>query len=548
MKLNKELLFDSHEAIGVTGEFQNCWNAKGLYNSMQFVLRLSHDVHTIIDSLPNDIVKADSIGFDAIQAYSTYLHETIHWWQHSGSTFGLITSLSFPTQSHKIIDELKKYLKLTGPKKPIINYNTKYATQFQPEDDEFKTINQIINDFFDIEFFKVLTINPRNAHKIANHSLFENVGHSFHITYASIIGILAATFDEDYKFLPDTSKWKDHFKRLADEEVEGYYHGSSIGLPPVGIHEIFEGQARFIQIQYLHFASGGNLEWNEFDSLGMLEGVYVKAFNVFLELIAADRPKSIDDPLVGLFLLVCDISINPADGFPFDIYHFESFVISTDPGTRFFLLCQAVRDKFPEIKSAIKDYSASEYFYLSKQLCDAIAVHTPIECSEKIISWTKEFDSLKEIMDEETLFSFEDKNLPIRLLFSRFIKFNEDKVKHPEFFCWTGAWAAGDRCSANSFKLFSSHQALFTDRSDGDIYPIIIPGKDEKNVLNTFNKFYSWNILYDLTRQWVMGSGEFSFDYFWLTSKHSHEELKQWACYHFKSVFGVNPDDFEIID
>jgi hypothetical protein len=35
MKLNKELLNDCQEVIGGTDEFGSCWNAKGLYNSMQ---------------------------------------------------------------------------------------------------------------------------------------------------------------------------------------------------------------------------------------------------------------------------------------------------------------------------------------------------------------------------------------------------------------------------------------------------------------------------------------------------------------------------------
>lgn len=424
MKLSKELLDDYQESLGATGELLSCWNAKGLYNSMQFVLRLRPDVHNLLENLPNGITTAGSIGFDKIQAFSTFLHETIHWWQHSGSISGLITSLSYPTQSHKIKDELIEFLKLTGPKKPIINYNDKYANEYQPEDEEFKVINQILNDFYDIEFFRQLTIDPHNNVKnISQNPLFENVGHSFHIAYASMIGILGSTFDQDHKFLPDTHKWINNFKRLADEKVEGYYYGSSIVLPPVGIHDIFEGQARFIQIQYLHFSSGGALEWDEFDKLGMLSGIYVKAFNVYLDLIDAIRPKSINDPLVGLFLLICDISINPADGFPFDIEHFESFVLSADPGTRFFLLCKAVKNNFPEFKSSITNYSASEYRRVSKSLCDNILVHSPLECSETIVNWAKNHDSLKKIMEEDITFTFADINLPMRLLFSRFVSY-----------------------------------------------------------------------------------------------------------------------------
>ena len=30
-----------------------------------------------------------AIGFEGFRAYSTYVHETIHWWQHVGTTTGL---------------------------------------------------------------------------------------------------------------------------------------------------------------------------------------------------------------------------------------------------------------------------------------------------------------------------------------------------------------------------------------------------------------------------------------------------------------------------
>jgi hypothetical protein len=43
--------------------------------------------------LPTGIV-TEAINFDGLQAFSTYLHETIHWWQHVGSTIGLLRSLA----------------------------------------------------------------------------------------------------------------------------------------------------------------------------------------------------------------------------------------------------------------------------------------------------------------------------------------------------------------------------------------------------------------------------------------------------------------------
>lgn len=75
MKLNKELLedFDYNE------KYNGFHNALGLYDSMQFVLRLRTNIHHKLNLLSTGIIK-NEMDFDNLQAYSTYLHETIHWW------------------------------------------------------------------------------------------------------------------------------------------------------------------------------------------------------------------------------------------------------------------------------------------------------------------------------------------------------------------------------------------------------------------------------------------------------------------------------------
>ena len=69
----------------------------------------------------------------------------------------------------------------------------------------------------------------------------------------------------------------------------------------------------------------------------MLHGVYTRAFEEFCAL-PIDMPNSVDDPLVGSFLLVCDLAINPASGFPAPVVNFESFILDVNPGGRFALL------------------------------------------------------------------------------------------------------------------------------------------------------------------------------------------------------------------
>lgn len=527
----------------------NCWNARGLYDSMQFVLRLRPDIHHLLAQVETGVVKPHDYDFETIQAFSTYFHETIHWWQHIGSISGLILSLTYPAQTHYNYDELKKYIELTGPIKSIKKYNQLNAKEFLPkdQDEEFHTINIILNNFHDIEFFKDRVIAPETASSFSKDPLFESVGHSYHIAYSAFINLLSSTFDRNFKFLPNENDWLEHFQRLNFEKVDGYYYGSDIVLPPIGLKEIYEGQARFLQMQYLYFASGGNLTWDDFDDLGMLSGIYYKAFSVFLQLTESDKPDSIDSPLVALFLVVLDLAMNPTEGFPFSILHFESFIESVDPGTRFMYLCIMIASKHPELKSYINNYSTDEYYQVSVLLSKSIASPSPLDAARLISTWARNEPNLTQLMNEEKTFVFNEVNQPIRLIFSKFIKYQQDKLENPAFFCWTGFYFAGDKCSDRSGQLFNEHGALFIDKADGDIYPRILPGKDKRLVHKTFNTFYSWVVTYDLCRQWIVDDGDFKYDYWWLTSKHSKEELEKWASHHFKSSYGVSPQEFKIL-
>ncbi|PST96708.1 hypothetical protein C9I87_03970 [Photobacterium iliopiscarium] len=545
MKLSKDFI-NNHKGGSYDDQYQNCFNALGLYNSMQFVLRLRYDIHLELEKFDVDVGKYNQFDSKAIQAYSTYFHETIHWWQHIGSITGFILSISHPSQAHINIEELKKYIVQTGKIKPIKKYNELNATTNNPTDEEFKTINVILNNFHDIEYFKNIIIKPELVRKHEKEDLFESVGHSYHIAYSSFCNLIASCFDKDYKFVPNSNHWLDEFVKLKNDKVDGYYYKSPIYIPPTGVYELFEGQARFGQLQYLHFSSGGGLDWDDFENSGLLSGVYYSSFELFLKLIEAERPSTINSPLVALYMLVIDIAINPTDGFPFDILSFDTFIESVDPGVRFFFLCNAIKNDYPEVKNTILNYTASEYFDVSEKLSRAILCRSPLSASQVVSKWASEQDEIISLMKEESEFKFSNENFPIRLMFSRFIKFQKDKLSTPEFFCWPGFHCAGN-CTERNVKLFKEHQALFTDASDGEIYPRTFDDKDENNVIATFNDFYSWVSTYDLTRQWISDDGEFTYDFFWLTTKYSKDELEEWANNNFKQMYGTSSQDFTIL-
>ena len=85
------------------------------------------------------------------------------------------------------------------------------------------------------------------------------------------------------------------------------------------------------------------------------------------------------------------------------------------------------------------------------------------------------------------------------------------------------------------------------DRADRDVYPRLVPGKDEKTLQSLLDTFYTWVSMYEMTRQWLIDDGPFDYDYGWLTSKFTNSEIKGWADNAFKRGTGVHPDAFLVL-
>lgn len=98
MQLDPPLLSTDDDPGARTDTLQACINGHGRYEPGVFVLRLSPRMHEALNSID---FRSAQITFHELpdpqkQALSTQFHETIHWWQHVGSTFGFIYSLSYP--------------------------------------------------------------------------------------------------------------------------------------------------------------------------------------------------------------------------------------------------------------------------------------------------------------------------------------------------------------------------------------------------------------------------------------------------------------------
>ena len=148
--------------------------AHGLYNTLQFVLRLSPKVHRTLSSFSPGIVTNSDVGFDGAQAMSTLLHETVYWWQHIGSTYGFILSLNYTVQSHCTHFDLKKLVEDDGFKKSVVA-QASALNLLGPTG--FGTVagraNTIINNHFDLLAFRAFTLGPETAKEVAEKNLFE---------------------------------------------------------------------------------------------------------------------------------------------------------------------------------------------------------------------------------------------------------------------------------------------------------------------------------------------------------------------------------------
>jgi hypothetical protein len=354
--------------------------------------------------------------------------------------------------------------------------------------------------------------------------------------------------DRDHKFFPQPKDWIDGFRALQDQKVEGYYYGSPVGLWPIGSREIFEGQACFAQLQYLSYACGHRLTLDDFRSLGMLHGVYANAFDEFLRLTESSMPTSVNDPLVGLFLLVCDLAINPASGFPVTVLNFESFILDVNPGARFAIFCRLIAKNYPDSKGAVRNCSRTEYEEISTRLCEGAKEASPLLIAQFFGRWFASDGPLSNLREEYESYVFDPVNFVLRYLFAHFLAFQEAKSKRPEFFCWPGAWMAGNNLDKSSSQLFEKHGALFVDREDNDaVFPRLQPGRDEAVVGRAFNTFYQHAVVYDLTNQWISRPGPFRYDIDWLMPSASAEQMKDFLRGNFKAAFQFDPETVQLL-
>lgn len=510
---------------------------KGLYSTMQFVLRLNPDIRKSLN-------QETEMSPEKIQAFSTYLHENIHWWQHIGSNFGFILNLSYPSYAINSYAHLKTLVNKGVKYKSLIKYETQYYEQKGISN--IDELNIIINNFHDLEYGKQFSLDNKIIDSIIkDRRFFLSMGHCYHVLWSLPIAILSELFDKDFHFMPKINEWISNFERLEQENIEGFYPDSDYHIAPIGIKAIYEGQAIFNQILYLKNAfKENNIIFKDFIDNGMLHGIYLEAFNYFLEMIGEERPFFVDESIIGMFLLICDLSINPNNGFPDDIYDYENFIHKNNPGVRFILFCKITASYKKNLIPLCKSLSKETYILLSKFLSKKFGCKCPYQSIKKTLLWLNH-ESINTLLEEEAKHCYKEENMPFRLFLAKYLKFQQDKLENPHIFCWIGHYIPNAE-SEKVMELFEKHRALFTDSDDGEIKPIIFKDVSEDDMYKTFNSFYQHTVLYELISKWITEEGEFKFDYKWLFNNRNDENISS-IKKAFKSHFDIEIEDVKVI-
>lgn len=315
----------------------------------------------------------------------------------------------------------------------------------------------------------------------------------------------------------------------------------------MGVREIFEGQASFSQMQFLSGVNRGR-DLNYYRKIGLLHGVYEVAFSRFLRMTGLSEPSHLFDSAVNLFLLVCDLSIHPVDGFPCGISSFSRFVFEADPGCRFEYICAAIARDRSSYESCLTKVERDDYFRVSERLMHASNIRHPKEGWDVIQDWSASSPDIRAIMKEKSALNYSSLNMVQRVLLSHFISLTLDRIKHPEFFCWPGYWKTHSEGESWVKELWLKNLSLFSDQeNNGGIFIRKFPGIPEENLTKTLDNFFGFNVLFNLVRQWTLEDGPFKFDFAWLSEDHSAIEWQNWAEQLFQEKFGVRISDIGLM-
>jgi len=467
-------------------------------------------------------------------AYASYFHEVIHWWQHIGTTLGFLTGLCVPLQAHTNLTELKELIQTKyGLVKPLRD-----KVSSGPSD-----INTVVNNWMDMEFSYALLNYPRWMHsRIRREPFFESHGHGLSILFGSAIENLAHLFDPTYKSLPCPDIWYDKFKQLKEKRELMFFSDSPTQLPPFGMHAITEAQARFQEIQWRYLAAETKPTWDDFKEEGLLGADYTEAFEAFLTITESDYPKDPLSNIVNMFHLICDVALNSSPGYPNDIVDYSRFIDNVSPGVRFIQAANVVR-RNPNLLSLLECPDKESYKLVTNAICGILGWDTPYRVASCVLETAERMPGLKEFQREIANWEYKHGNMPLRYIYGRHISLMRDKALFPEYFCWPAIHFSsfGSLELHDAFTLFEKHMPPFVVHSiPGTVKSNMPDCSDPKKQNDIVCSYFVLQVIYDIVRQWIVRRGGFVFNYSWWDSIEKTELA--YILPQFELIFGCELD------
>lgn len=478
----------------------------GEFDPMSAVVSLDSGVSQFLDARTGRAgASLEPVGSPAFSAFSTYLHETVHWWQHIGTTAGLLYGLSIPVQA--LATTLYLSESGTSVSKPLTD-----AISHSQASDHPAVL--AVSRWSEIELAAGLLYSPSNANARleANPRFYESLGHSLLLAQISTVAGLARTLDPQCLGLPNAVDWIPYYEDFVKSQRQYFVPNQLVQLP-LGMREILEGQARFAELQYR------SLSYRDARRQAWLGGVYTVAFDEYLKIAGLPVPDGFNDASVNLFLLLCDIALNPSSGYPDPIDPSRDSVRDLHPGIRFLRLCGEVeRDR--TIVREVEKVGYKSYVNASRRLCERLDWLDPVTVGQHCLARGAKISGWAELQQQFEMCDFGSEDVPIRFYMGKHLEFLEIKVECPHFYCWPARFLtfSDDHCheAAPFQELLSWSMPPFVTSS-------LTTGVDATNL--TFgtkarrsqfvNSYFATLVLYDMVRQWISNRGAFRFDYKW---------------------------------
>jgi hypothetical protein len=296
----------------------------------------------------------------------TLLHERIHLWQYSSTTFGNFQSLLDLLQTDQILIQTKKIHEKTGNniKIPLIEWK-----------------NHIHND----EITKILNSIDISIEKL---QYLQNVLHGKTVIaateasdiFSETIRILSRKRTDRHLLPPIPGNF--HIRSLQDESIP------KIGQEYISASAIIEGNAVLYQVAFeMWLGSKLGLDDKKFDHSHL---VSPRHFSIFSSLPTITGFSLSSSEWLIIFSIISDISLlTPIDQGYFDIRNGLLWE-DIEPGWRFYRMFDYVkqlkiRNKMPKSFLNNRDEEDNDNLYLdiSERICDDLNWPTPLEICKR---------------------------------------------------------------------------------------------------------------------------------------------------------------------